>query len=225
MSSLSISFGYVRCSKSLGVCEGARGTQRVSMQGACGPPYQSSAAARAPGPEGRGGPAVPELGSGERSVLVEHVAHEAEVLDVVVVPEARRHAVRVVRFGMDRAVLRADRGVAALGLHRTEVRLVERLLRPEPIAVRDLVEAVLHCLRPDLDRLEEDVVLRVTRHSVRPPLDALGKRFSNRSPLVASSRQNEGATGAAPSNVGCEIKGSRPGLRPSRRTPRPASPA
>ena len=48
MSSLSISFGYVRCSKSLGICEGARGTQRVSMQGACGPPYQSSAAASAP---------------------------------------------------------------------------------------------------------------------------------------------------------------------------------
>ena len=48
MSSLSISFGFVRCSKSLGICEGPRGTHRVSMQGACGPPYQSSHAARAP---------------------------------------------------------------------------------------------------------------------------------------------------------------------------------
>jgi hypothetical protein len=40
--------------------------------------------------------------------------------------------------------------------------------------VGDLVEAVLHGLRADLDRLEENVVLRVTRHSRKPPLDALG---------------------------------------------------
>src|SRR5207253_3703275 len=48
MSSLSISFAYVRYSKSLGICDGPRGTQRDSMQGACGPPYQSSQAASAP---------------------------------------------------------------------------------------------------------------------------------------------------------------------------------
>src|SRR5206468_9202554 len=60
--------------------------------------------------------AVPELGRGERSVLVEHVAHEAEVLDVVVVPEARGDAMRVVRFGMDRAVLGTARAVTALRL-------------------------------------------------------------------------------------------------------------
>ena len=48
MSSLSISLQYVRCSKSLGICDGPRGTARVSMQGACGPPYQSSQAASAP---------------------------------------------------------------------------------------------------------------------------------------------------------------------------------
>ena len=46
MSSLSISMQYVRCSKSLGIWEGPRGTQRVSMQGACGPAYHSSQAAR-----------------------------------------------------------------------------------------------------------------------------------------------------------------------------------
>src|SRR6266404_7845764 len=47
MSSLSISFAYVRYSKSLGIWLGPRGTLRDSMHGACGPPYQSSHAARA----------------------------------------------------------------------------------------------------------------------------------------------------------------------------------
>ncbi len=48
MSSLSASMQYVRYSKSLGICDGPRGTQRVSMHGACGPPYQSSQAESAP---------------------------------------------------------------------------------------------------------------------------------------------------------------------------------
>src|SRR5713226_3997488 len=47
MSSLSICFGYVRYSKSLAIWDGPRGTHRDSWHGACGPPYQSSAAARA----------------------------------------------------------------------------------------------------------------------------------------------------------------------------------
>src|SRR3972149_6576032 len=46
MSSLSASIAYVRYSKSEGICDGPRATQRVSMHGACGPPYQSSAAER-----------------------------------------------------------------------------------------------------------------------------------------------------------------------------------
>ena len=54
---------------------------------------------------------------------------------------------------------------------------------------------------PDADGLEEDVVLRVTRHSRKPPLDALGKRFSNRSPSVASSRMNERAGLCPPSRM------------------------
>ena len=155
MSSLSISFGYVRCSKSARDLRGrARDAARLHA--------------------GRMRAAVPELGGGERAVLVEHVAHEPEVLDVVVVPEARGDPVRVVGLRMDGAVLRTDCGVATLGLHGPEVRLVEGLLRPEPVAVGDLVEAVLHGLRADLDRLEEDVVLRVTRHSRKPPLDRTG---------------------------------------------------
>jgi hypothetical protein len=46
-------------------------------------------------------PAVPELRRGERTVLVKHVAHEREILDVPVVPEACGHAVRVVRLGVN----------------------------------------------------------------------------------------------------------------------------
>ncbi len=107
---------------------------------------------------------VPQLAGGEGVVLVEHVAHDREVLDVVVVPEAGRDAVGVVRLGRDRAVLRADAAVAALGLHRPEVGLVHRLLRAESVAVRNLVEAVLHRLRAELDRLEENVVPGVSSH-------------------------------------------------------------
>src|SRR5207245_8701733 len=96
-------------------------------------------------------PAVPELARGQGTVLVEHVAHDREVADIAVVPDAGRHAVRVVRLGRDRAVLGAAGGIAALGLHRAEVRLAEGPFRAEAVAVRDLVEAVLHRLRPDLD--------------------------------------------------------------------------
>src|SRR3990170_4937680 len=46
MSSLSASIAYVRYSKSDGIWDGPRATHRDSMQGACGPPYQSSAAER-----------------------------------------------------------------------------------------------------------------------------------------------------------------------------------
>src|SRR5438874_12718780 len=125
-------------------------------------------------------------------MFVEHVAHEPEVLDVVVVPEARGDTVCVIGLGMDRAVFGAAGAVTALGLHGAEIGLAHRLLRPEAVAVRDLVEAVLHRLRAQLDGLEEDVVLGVTRHASQPPLDGRGEpRFSNRCAHCASSRGNE----------------------------------
>src|SRR5512132_754970 len=99
---------------------------------------------------------------------------------------------------MDRAVLGAAGAVTPLGLHGAEVGLAHRLLRPESVAMGDLVEAVLHRLRAELDGLEENVVLGVTRHSSQPPLDGGGRaRFSNRCAFSASSRGNEeGAAGA-----------------------------
>jgi hypothetical protein len=43
--------------------------------------------------------------------------------------------------------------------------LRERLLGPEPAAVRHLVKAVAKDLGPDLNRLEQNIVPRVARHA------------------------------------------------------------
>ena len=133
-----------------GDLRGPRGVARVSMHGACGPPYHSS---------------MP----GQRAVLVQPVAHGGQVAHVALVPDPRRDARGVVGLGVDRAVLGAARAPAALGLHAPVVGLHAGLLGAGADAVRDLVEAVLQRLRADLDRLEEDVVLGVTRHVSLPP--------------------------------------------------------
>src|SRR5882672_2474452 len=154
------------------------------------------------------GPAVPQLRGGKGAVLVEHVAHDGQVLDVVVVPKPCGDAMRVVRLGRDRAVLGTAGAVAALRLHRAEIRLAQWLLRPEAVAMRDLVEAVLHRLGSELDRLEEDVVLRVTRHVAKPPLaDGAPPRFSIHYVCVASGNQTpERGRLAAPSLAGrCQV--------------------
>src|SRR5690349_14980250 len=93
------------------------------------------------------------------------LAHEREVPGVVVVPQSRQGSRRAVRFRMDRAELRADGGPAALGLDGAETRLCTRPVGAEARAVRYLVEAVAQHLGPDADRLEQDVVTRVTRHA------------------------------------------------------------
>ena len=66
--------------------------------------------------------------------------------------------------GLIGAVLGVDGGPAALGLHRAVTRLPSGLLHAEPRAMGHLVEAVPEGLRADLERLEEDGVLRVSRH-------------------------------------------------------------
>src|SRR5436190_12380242 len=70
---------------------------------------------------------------------------------------------------MDRAVLGAAGAPAALRLHAAVIGLHAGLLGPGPDAVRYLVEAILQRLRTDLDRLKEDVVLRIARHRPSPP--------------------------------------------------------
>ena len=109
--------------------------------------------------------AVPQLDPGECAELVQAVAHRREVAHIALVPDPRRDPRGVVRLGVDRAILGAARTPAALGLHATVVRLHPRLLRAGADAMWHLVEAVLQRLRADPDRLEEDVVLGVARHS------------------------------------------------------------
>src|SRR5450631_2642528 len=67
---------------------------------------------------------------------------------------------------MNRAVLGVDARPAALGLDRAV-----RCLKAGPVgagadAMRDLIEAVAQGLRADLDRLEQNVVFRIARHTI-----------------------------------------------------------
>ena len=108
--------------------------------------------------------AMRQLDAGERAVLVGLIAHEGQIPGVVLVPEPRGDVRRLVRVCAHGRVLRAHGRPATLGLHAAEPRLGARLLRAEAGAVRNAVEAVLECLRPDLHGLEENVVLGVARH-------------------------------------------------------------
>ena len=110
------------------------------------------------------GPAVPDLDRCERALLMDHVAHEAQVGDVALVPEPGADAVRIVRLRRDRAVLGRHGSPAALGLHGAEVRLEAGPVGAGTVAVRRLEEAVGQGLRADLERLEQDVVLGIARH-------------------------------------------------------------
>ena len=60
--------------------------------------------------------AVPQLDRGQRAVPVRLLGHEPQRAHVAVVPETRRDVRVLVALGVDRAVLRAHRRPAALGL-------------------------------------------------------------------------------------------------------------
>ena len=117
--------------------------------------------------------AVPQLDPGQRTVLVRPVGHHLKRPHVLVVPQPGRHVGRLVGLGADRAVLGADRGPAALRLHPAEGGLRPRLLDPEAGAVRYLVEPVAQRLRPDPDRLEQDVVALLAAHQSAASISAL----------------------------------------------------
>ena len=129
--------------------------------------------ARAPGygaalHAGRMGSAVPHLDPGQRAMPVDFVTHVAEVDDIALVPDAGRDAMHVVGFRMDRGVLGADAAPAALGLHAAEGSLGARPFGTCAVAVGNLIEAIFHGLRADLNRLEQAVILRITRHRASP---------------------------------------------------------
>ena len=110
------------------------------------------------------GAAVPQLDARERAVPVRLFAHEREIARVVVVPQSRHRPGGAVRLRMDRAELGADRCPAALGLRRAKPCLRAGPVGAEARAVRYLVEAVAQDLRPDSNRLEENVEPRVAGH-------------------------------------------------------------
>src|SRR5882762_184852 len=124
---------------------GPRGTSRDSRQGECMPLYQSC---------------TPASGL----VPVDFIAHVAQIDDVALVPQTRRVPGILVRFRMDRAELGANDTPAAFGLHTAKARLSARALRAVPGAVGCLPEAIAADLRPEADRLEENVVLWISCH-------------------------------------------------------------
>src|ERR687891_5374 len=137
---------------------------------------------------------VRELDAGERVEAVRLVAHEREVPEVVVVPEAGRDDGPEVRVDTHESLLGADRRPAALGLHAAEPRLGARLLAPEAGAMRHLVEAVPERLRPDADGLEEGVVARIAwdrGDRIAPVAQAVKARTGGH--LVAESLEALGA--------------------------------
>ena len=108
---------------------------------------------------------VAELDAGQRAVLVDGVAHQREVLDVLVVPDGPEHERQHVVLGCNRHVFGVNRSPAALGLHCPQTGLHARVVGARSDAMRYLVEAVSHGLRTKLDRLEQDVVLAVSCHA------------------------------------------------------------
>ena len=108
--------------------------------------------------------AVPELYAGEAVVPVRDLAQVAKVDDIAAVPDACGRVRILVGLRMDRAILGEYGAPAALGLHAAEVRLRPGPLGSRPGAVRGLPEAVAQRLRPDPDRLEQNVVLGVACH-------------------------------------------------------------
>ncbi len=109
---------------------------------------------------------VPKFDSGKRAEVMDVIGHGAQIAYVARVPDARRQAVRVVRFGVNGTIFGIDSRPAALGLQRSMRRLETRLVGTRADAMRHLVEPVAQRLRADFDRLEQDVVFRIARHTL-----------------------------------------------------------
>jgi len=107
-----------------------------------------------------------------RAMLMDAFCHQGPVADIVVVKKPRlNHPAAEIGFPRDVGRLGVDDCPAALGLHPPEMSLLGRKISSVAGALRGLVEAILHRLRPDLDGLKEDVVFRVACHGGYLPLD------------------------------------------------------
>src|ERR1700730_12835999 len=114
------------------------------------------------------GPAMPELDSGQRAILMDPLTHHREIAYVVIVPEPRGNGRGVVGFRVDRTVFGANGSPAALGFDGAVLGLETGPLRASPSAMRYLEEPVAQHLWPDGHRLEENVIPAVTPRV--PPL-------------------------------------------------------
>ena len=104
-----------------------------------------------------------QLDTGERAMLMDAVDHQREVVQIVAIPQPPGDRRPLVGLGVDRAPLGVHDREPALRLQPAMKRLGSRTIGPESGALRRRVEAVSESLGPDLDRLEEDVVPRISR--------------------------------------------------------------
>ena len=99
-----------------------------------------------------------ELDAGQRAVLV-HLLDQARMRrDVDFAPDPALDVVAEVVRVVDLHLLGADDRPAALGLDAAHRRVRRRVAVTHAVAVRHLEEPVARRHRPDLHRLEEDVV-------------------------------------------------------------------
>ena len=100
----------------------------------------------------------------ERPLLVNGVNHQPEIHDVILIPQLRKRP-RIDRIlRNDPRQVHEDDSVPAIGLHPPVPRLEPGRVGARTVALRWLHEAVARYMRADLDRLEQDVVLRIAGH-------------------------------------------------------------
>ncbi len=109
---------------------------------------------------------VAQLDAGERAVFVHRVGHQPVLWKVAIIPDAALEVRRNVGARMNFDFLRADHAPAALGLDGAVGGLGARPAVTERIAMRHLEEAVRRRHRSDFDRLEQNVVLRISAHRI-----------------------------------------------------------
>src|SRR5450432_2470430 len=96
------------------------------------------------------------------------IRHGAQIAHVARIPDACRQSMRIVRFGMYRTILGVDSRPTALGLQRPVRSLEARLVGAGADAMGHLIKPVAQRLGADLDRLKQDVVFWVARHTLDP---------------------------------------------------------
>ena len=107
---------------------------------------------------------VSQLDSRERPVALHCPAHGGQIAGIVGTPKigaVGRNVVGLRRYGRERG---ANHRPATLGLHGPKMGLRVRLVGLEACAVGHLIEAITRQLRPDPDRLEQNVVFCVSPH-------------------------------------------------------------